>query len=161
MIVNPSPKDMMQETLATPAQRKHYHDIDGARSVLMFLSVALHAGTVYAPARPWITGNSARADFFDWLIFGFHLFITPTFFFVGGFFAVLLLTRRSAGDFIWNRFLRTAVPLIAIALTFNMIEHYLRWGDAGGRARRSTGSAALPSRRSGRTVRGSFTFGSS
>ena len=32
--------------------RKHYHDIDGARSVLMFLSVALHAGTVYAPARP-------------------------------------------------------------------------------------------------------------
>ncbi|QFT76949.1 acyltransferase family protein [Erythrobacter sp. THAF29] len=132
MIVNPSPKDMMQETLATPAQRKHYHDIDGARSVLMFLSVALHAGTVYAPARPWITGNSARADFFDWLIFGFHLFITPTFFFVGGFFAVLLLTRRSAGDFIWNRFLRTAVPLIAIALTFNMIEHYLRWGDAGG-----------------------------
>ncbi|MDJ0644318.1 MAG: acyltransferase family protein [Erythrobacter sp.] len=124
---------------ATPAARaanhlprKHYHDIDGARSVLMFLSVALHAGTVYAPARPWITGNTDRHEFFDWLIFGFHLFITPTFFFVGGFFAVLLLTRRTVGDFIWNRFLRTAIPLIAIALTFNMIEHYLRWGDAGG-----------------------------
>ncbi len=115
-----------------PTARKHYHDIDGARSILMFLSVALHAGTVYAPARPWITGNTERADFFDWLIFGFHLFVTPTFFFVGGFFAVLLLTRRTAGDFIWNRFLRTAVPLIAIALTFNMIEHYLRWRDAGG-----------------------------
>jgi len=112
--------------------RKHYHDIDGARSVLMFLSVALHAGTVYAPARPWITANTARADFFDWLIFGFHLFITPTFFFVGGFFAVLLLSRRSAGDFLWNRFLRTAVPLIGVALSFNMVEHYLRWVDAGG-----------------------------
>lgn len=114
------------------SSRKHYHDIDGARSVLMFLSVALHAGTVYAPARPFITGNTDRAAFFDWLIFGFHLFITPTFFFVGGFFAVLLLTRRSAGEFIWNRFLRTAVPLVGIALTFNMVEHYLRWGDAGG-----------------------------
>lgn len=112
--------------------RKHYHDIDGARSVLMFLSVALHAGTVYAPARPWITSNTDRADFFDWVIFGFHLFITPTFFFVGGFFAVLLLTRRTVGDFLWNRFLRTAIPLVAIALTFNMIEHYLRWTDAGG-----------------------------
>lgn len=122
---------MSSATPAAPA-RKHYHDIDGARSVLMFLSVALHAGTVYAPARPNITGNVDRADFFDWLIFAFHLFVTPTFFFVGGFFAVLLLSRRSAGDFIWNRFLRTAVPLIAIALTFNMIEHYLRWGDAGG-----------------------------
>ncbi|MEL6531036.1 MAG: acyltransferase family protein [Pseudomonadota bacterium] len=126
----------MQNTsiAAAPAAspRKHYHDIDGARSVLMFLSVALHAGTVYAPARPWITGNLDRHDFFDWLIFGLHLFITPTFFFVGGFFAVLLLTRRSAGDFLWNRFLRTAIPLIAIAVTFNMLEHYLRWADSGG-----------------------------
>ncbi len=122
---------MTTQTAAPPA-RKHYHDIDGARSVLMFLSVALHAGTVYAPARPWITGNTDRAEFFDWLIFGFHLFITPTFFFVGGFFAVLLLSRRSAGDFLWNRFLRTAVPLIGVALSFNMIEHYLRWVDAGG-----------------------------
>ncbi|WP_390586566.1 acyltransferase family protein [Erythrobacter sp. MTPC3] len=120
------------ETATQPEARKHYHDIDGARSVLMFLSVALHAGTVYAPARPWITANTARADFFDWLIFGFHLFVTPTFFFVGGFFAVLLLTRRTPGDFLWNRFLRSAVPLIAVALTFNMLEHYLRWGDAGG-----------------------------
>lgn len=64
---------------ATGQKRKHYHDIDGARSVLMFLSVALHAGTVYAPARPWITANTDRADFFDWLIFGIHLFVTPTF----------------------------------------------------------------------------------
>ncbi len=126
----------MQDThsAAVPAapSRKHYHDIDGARSVLMFLSVALHAGTVYAPARPWITSNVARHDFFDWLIFGLHLFITPTFFFVGGFFAVLLLTRRSAGDFLWNRFLRTAIPLIAIAVTFNMLEHFLRRTDEGG-----------------------------
>ncbi|MDY7098862.1 MAG: acyltransferase family protein [Pseudomonadota bacterium] len=123
---------------ANIAKRKHYHDIDGARSVLMFLSVALHAGTVYAPARPWITQNTARADFFDWLIFGFHLFITPTFFFVGGFFAVLLLKRRDIGDFLQNRLLRTAVPLATIALTLNMVEHYLRWvdnrapGEAGG-----------------------------
>lgn len=121
---------MTTETAIKP--RKHYHDIDGARSVLMFLSVALHAGTVYAPSRPWITGNTDRADVFDWLIFAFHLFVTPTFFFVGGFFAVLLLTRRTVGDFLWNRFLRTAVPLIVIALSFNMIEHFLRWRDAGG-----------------------------
>ena len=34
----------------------------------------------------------------------------------------------------WNRFLRTAVPLITIALSFNMLEHYLRYVDAGGTA---------------------------
>lgn len=114
--------------------RKHYHDIDGARSVLMFLSVALHAGTVYAPARPYITNNLDRAPFFDWLIFGLHLFITPTFFFVGGFFAVLLLKRQTPASFLWNRFLRTVIPLVAIALSFNMVEHYLRYLDAGGAA---------------------------
>ena len=117
----------------TAQTRKHYYDIDGARSVLMFLSVALHAGTVYAPARPWITANTDRHEFFDWLIFGLHLFITPTFFFVGGFFTVLLLSRRGLGDFFWNRFLRTAVPLITIALSFNMIELYLRYIDEGAR----------------------------
>ena len=120
--------------MANTTARKHYHDIDGARSVLMFLSVALHAGTVYAPARPWITGNVARHEFFDWLIFGLHLFITPTFFFVGGFFAVLLLQRRNFTDFLRNRLLRTAVPLITIALTLNMVENYLRYVDAGGAA---------------------------
>lgn len=115
--------------MTSAAKRVHYHDIDGARSLLMFLSVALHAGTVYAPWRPWITSNTDRHEFFDWLIFGFHLFITPTFFFVGGFFTVLLLKRRSVIDFLKNRMLRTAVPLITIALTFNMIEHYLRYLD--------------------------------
>ena len=128
-------------THPAPPKRKHYHDIDGARSVLMFLSVALHAGTVYAPARPWITQNTARADFFDWLIFGFHLFVTPTFFFVGGFFAVLLLKRRAIGDFLQNRLLRTAVPLITIALTLNMVEHYLRWVD--NRAPNEAGGAGV------------------
>ena len=109
-----------------------YHDIDGARSLLMFLSVALHAGTIYAPARPWITQNADRLPFFDWLIFGFHLFVTPTFFFVGGFFTVLLLSRRSVPNFIANRLLRTGVPLVSIALTFNMVERYLRFLDNGG-----------------------------
>ncbi len=100
--------------------------------MLMFLSVALHAGTVYAPARPWITGNVDRHEFFDWVIFGLHLFITPTFFFVGGFFAVMLLSRRTFGGFLWNRFLRTVIPLVSIAVTLNMAEHYLRWVDNSG-----------------------------
>jgi hypothetical protein len=118
--------------ITQPLARKHYHDIDGARSVLMFLSVALHAGTIYAPARPWITANVDRHAFFDWLIFGFHLFVTPTFFFVGGFFAVLLLSRRAVDDFLLNRLLRTGVPMVSIAVTLNMVELYYRYVDAGG-----------------------------
>jgi multidrug transporter EmrE-like cation transporter len=100
----------------------------------MSLSVALHGGTVYAPARPDITNNLDRAPLFDWLIFGLHLFITPTFVFVGGFLAVLLLNRQTPASFLWKRFLHKVIPLVAIALRFNMVAHDLRSGDAGGTA---------------------------
>ena len=43
-------RPLPSQAYANPKPR-HYHDIDGARSVLIFLTVALHAGTVYAPAR--------------------------------------------------------------------------------------------------------------
>jgi len=113
-------------------RRVHYHDIDSARSVLMFVSVALHAGTVYAVTRPHITENVDRLPFFDWMMLAFHLFITPTFFFVGGFFAVIMLKRKSIATFLRERLVRTGVPLVATALTMNVVENYLRWRDAGG-----------------------------
>jgi glucans biosynthesis protein C len=112
---------------------ERHHDIDAARSVLMFVSVALHAGTVYAPARPHITQNIDRLAFFDWLIFGFHLFITPTFFFVGGFFTVILLRRApTVIEFVRLRLIRAGIPLLSVALTLNVVENYLRWRDVGG-----------------------------
>jgi glucans biosynthesis protein C len=114
-------------------RRVHYHDIDSARSVLMFVSVALHAATVYAVTRPHITANLDRAPFFDWLMKAFHLFITPTFFFVGGFFTVIMLRRKTIGGFVKERLIRTGVPLVTTALTLNVVENYLRWRDAGGR----------------------------
>gem|GEM_PF-4694128 len=109
-----------------------YHDIDSARSVLMFVSVALHAATVYAVTRPYITSNTDRMPFFDWVMNAFHLFITPTFFFVGGFFTVIMLRRKSVGGFLRERFVRTGIPLVATALTLNVVENYLRWRDDGG-----------------------------
>ena len=113
-------------------KRVHYHDIDSARSVLMFVSVALHAATVYAVTRPHITANVDRLPFFDWLMKAFHLLITPTFFFVGGFFTVIMLRRKTIGGFIRERLIRTGVPLVTTALTLNVVENYLRWRDAGG-----------------------------
>lgn len=113
-------------------KRVHYHDIDSARSVLMFVSVALHAATVYAVTRPHITANTDRLPFFDWMMDAFHLFITPTFFFVGGFFTVIMLRRKSIGLFVRERLIRTGVPLLTTALTLNVLENYLRWRDAGG-----------------------------
>lgn len=98
----------------------------------MFVSVALHAATVYAVTRPHITANTDRLPFFDWMMNAFHLFITPTFFFVGGFFTVVMLRRKSIREFIRERLVRTGVPLLTTALTLNVVENYLRWRDAGG-----------------------------
>ena len=98
----------------------------------MFVSVALHAATVYAVTRPHITGNTDRLPFFDWMMNAFHLFITPTFFFVGGFFTVVMLRRKQVSEFVRERLIRTGVPLVTTALTLNVVENYLRWRDAGG-----------------------------
>lgn len=99
----------------------------------MFVSVALHAATVYAVTRPHITANTDRLPFFDWMMNAFHLFITPVFFFVGGFFTVIMLRRKTLGGFVRERLVRTGVPLVTTALTLNVVENYLRWRDAGGR----------------------------
>lgn len=98
----------------------------------MFVSVALHAATVYAVTRPHITANEDRLPFFDWMMNAFHLFITPTFFFVGGFFAVIMLRRKPIALFVRERLIRTGVPLLTTALTLNVLENFLRWRDAGG-----------------------------
>lgn len=98
----------------------------------MFVSVALHAATVYAVTRPHITSNTDRMPFFDWMMNAFHLIITPVFFFVGGFFTVIMLRRKSVGTFVRERLVRTGIPLLTTALTLNVVELYLRWRDAGG-----------------------------
>lgn len=109
---------------------KRFYDIDAARSAVMFVALFIHAGLIYAPSAPHITNNVDRLDFFSWLTSGLHLFISPTFFVVGGFFTALLITRYGYKKFLLKRCLRAGIPLLLIALSLNQIESYLRYIDS-------------------------------
>jgi glucans biosynthesis protein C len=109
-----------------------FYDIDAMRSVLMMLSLMLHAAAIYATNRPNITSNLDRNDGFAWLINGLHLGITPSFFVVSAFFFAMMLSKYSWQTVALERIRRLLLPTLCIALTFNIAELYWRYKDSGG-----------------------------
>lgn len=110
---------------------KRFYDIDAARSGVMFVALMIHTGAVYCEKRVMVTNNADRSAVFTFFVEGLHLFISPTFFVVGGFFTALLMVRYGVPKFIVKRMLRAGVPLAFIALTFNLVENYMRYAHAG------------------------------
>jgi glucans biosynthesis protein C len=109
-----------------------FQDIDAFRAALMLIAVLLHVGTVYATNREHITGNTDRLYFFSWMVNGLHLIVTPAFFVISGFVMARMLKSRGAGAVASERAQRLIMPMASVALTFNIVEHYLRYKDAGG-----------------------------
>lgn len=97
----------------------------------MFVAVFIHSAAVYTTYDVARTSNLDRHFFFDWLNLGLNLFAaSPTFMVVGGFFAVFLLQRYSISYYLRNRMLRLGAPLVSTALTFGLLETYLRYRTA-------------------------------
>ena len=103
----------------------------------MFVAVFIHTSNVYSPGDPTRTSNTERYFFFEWLSSGLHLFISPTFFVVGGFFTVFLLEKYGMKKFLVKRFCRVLLPIFFAFFSVLALEQYLRFLDAAG----SDGSA--------------------
>lgn len=91
-----------------------YHSLDNLRASAMLLGVVFHAALAYSPllSQTWPSADGSAAasiDFFVWLS---HTFRMPLFFVIAGFFANLLITKRSLKAFMVNRCLRVALPFI-------------------------------------------------
>ena len=105
-----SPRDGVRDAQA------RYHGLDGLRALAMLLGIVLHATLPYF-AR--IAGIEAMWPADDdqslalLVVFDFiHLWRMPVFFLLAGFFAHLVLERRSTGAFTRDRLRRIAVPLV-------------------------------------------------
>jgi glucans biosynthesis protein C len=109
-----------------------YYDIDAFRAALMLLAVLLHVSTVYASNRTHITGNIDRLDFFSWFMNGLHLFVTPSFFVISGLVTAKMITTQPLLRVAKERAKRLLLPMLSVALTFNVAELFLRYRDAGG-----------------------------
>ena len=125
----------MSSTNGTQSQR--YHGLDGLRGFAMLLGIVLH-GTL--PYFSRINGFE-----FVWpadddqsvllaLVFDFiHTWRMPTFFLMAGFFAYLVLERRSTSVFILDRLKRIGLPLLmfgaVMAIVVPIIWVYGRRGE--------------------------------
>ena len=103
----------MTSTTETQAQR--YHGLDGLRGFAMLLGIVLHGSLPYFSRMAgfesvWPADDDQSILLF--LVFDFiHTWRMPTFFLMAGFFAHLVLDRRSTSVFILDRLKRIALPL--------------------------------------------------
>ena len=102
-----------------------YHGLDGLRAFAMLLGIVLHATLPYFARIAevefmWPADDDqslALLVLFDFI----HLWRMPVFFLLAGFFAHLVLERRSTRVFIRDRLQRIAVPLVLFNLVMALI----------------------------------------
>jgi glucan biosynthesis protein C len=112
-----------------------YHGLDAMRGIAMVLGIALHAALPYIPGMPsaiWPSDNSSSYPIK--IVFEFiHMWRMPVFFILAGFFANLIITRKSWMFWCNNRFLRVGLPIAVffpvMSLTLPWIWKYGRTGE--------------------------------
>lgn len=122
-----SAPDLPASLAHTPAAASHtptppidrLHALDALRALAMFLGVVLHAALCFMtfdiPFTPRM--DSSRSGIFNIVVFTIHAFRMQAFFLVAGYFAALLLSRRTPGTFLRNRALRIGLPLVVGSVT--------------------------------------------
>jgi glucan biosynthesis protein C len=95
------------------------------RALLMLLGIPYHVAMVYRADDVWIMRSSEGAAVFNHLAQAIHAFRMPAFFIIAGYFAALLLARRSPGAWLEARVTRLGIPLLAALLTLNPLLNLL------------------------------------
>ena len=96
------------------SKTERFHGLDAVRGIAMLLGIVIHASLPYIEGLPkglWPSDKNTSniiAFIFDFI----HIWRMPIFFIISGFFANLVITRKSL--IIWwkNRFLRLVLPVI-------------------------------------------------
>ena len=105
-----------------------YHGLDALRAIAMALGIVLHAALPYFDTSGFWPSDKGDSNVI-WAIFEFiHLWRMPLFFILAGFFAALVVDRRSWRAFWRQRLRRIGLPLLVflpvIALTMPYIWLY-------------------------------------
>ena len=116
---------------ARRAPPSRYHGLDGLRAFAMLLGVVVHATLPYFSRRAGIEfmwpadpdQSLALLLLFDYI----HAWRMPVFFLLAGFFARLVLERRSPSEFVRDRLRRIGVPLVLFAVVMAVLIPALWW----------------------------------
>ena len=120
-------------------QNERYHDLDFVRAAAMLLGLILHVCIFFMPPRElfWGSGEYVGDEVnFQFLSF-IHLFRMQLFFLMAGFFAQLVIDRKSYRYLVSDRFKRIFIPFVAGILIL-MPVHLLLMNGGGGNYYNST-----------------------
>ena len=96
---------------APPSDTQRFHHLDAARALFMVLGIPFHASLAFAGGH-WLVTSGSRDPVLAVIPPLLSDFRMPGFFLIAGFFAALLLERRSRGEWLKGRFERLGVPLL-------------------------------------------------
>ncbi len=103
---------------------ERYHGLDALRGIAMLLGIVLHAAIPYYPDLDMWPKDRNSSEIIE-LTFDFiHIWRMPVFFMLAGFFANLIISRKSWLAWWLNRWLRVALPMI---IFFPLIGSSLPW----------------------------------
>ena len=90
-----------------------YHDLDALRAFAMLLGLVLHALISFMPVPFWPAQDIKQSpELYGMILSLIHGFRMPLFFFLSGFFTMMLWKKRGPGKLTSNRAMRILLPLV-------------------------------------------------
>ncbi|MET1256754.1 acyltransferase family protein [Aliikangiella maris] len=99
--------------------------MDSMRSVLMALGIVLHSSQLFNPERGWRLYHNESLSLAQYLVEFIHAFRMPAFFVISGVFFIITFRKYDFKRFLKVRVNRVLIPLIATALTLNLLQVYI------------------------------------
>jgi len=111
-----------------------YHGLDALRGMAMLLGIVLHAALPYIPnVEAFWPADESSSHVINTIFQFIHIWRMPLFFILAGFFANLIISKKSWKSWWGNRFLRIGLPIIVffplMSLTLPWIFKYGETGE--------------------------------
>jgi surface polysaccharide O-acyltransferase-like enzyme len=111
-----------------------YHGLDALRGMAMLLGIVLHAALPYIPnVEAFWPADDSSSHVINTIFQFIHIWRMPLFFILAGFFANLIISKKSWKSWWGNRFLRIGLPIIVffplMSLTIPWIFKYGKTGE--------------------------------
>jgi hypothetical protein len=110
----------------TDLSQIRYHHLDALRAFAMLLGVGLHAMLSFVGWPVWPVQDSNQSELYGIPILFIHGFRMPLFFFVSGFFTMMLWKRKGAQGLIRNRFQRIVLPFLFFGILLIPLLNHMR-----------------------------------
>jgi peptidoglycan/LPS O-acetylase OafA/YrhL len=123
---------------------KRYHDLDALRAFAMLLGIVLHGLLSFVGFPFWPAQDVNQSELYGIPLMFIHGFRMSLFFFVSGFFTMMMWQKRGPGGLLVHRFKRIVFPFFVFGLLiFPMLNNMKSFADWVGEGREERGTEDL------------------